>query len=202
MNQNDINRLFTEKVTELIGQGFQINPATMSGSQGEIGKVDLRKGSEIIRVLLTEEHGYGEPDHLTLTVGRNTDPIRTDCFERVGNTIWDQNLEIIFQIKLARIAEDYFTDMTTGGEIYEKRCQRSRNRPEEPWYRPTQEAAKPIALRWLQRTQPGKRFTLKDITRVQRVNRRDWGKVTPELAGYEIEAKGKTYTLRTPKKPA
>ena len=35
MNQNDINRMFTEKVTELIAQGYQINPATMSGSQGE-----------------------------------------------------------------------------------------------------------------------------------------------------------------------
>ena len=33
MNQNDINRMFTEKVSELIGQGYQINPATMSGSQ-------------------------------------------------------------------------------------------------------------------------------------------------------------------------
>ena len=52
MNQNDINRMFTEKVTELIAQGYQINPATMSGSQGEYAHVDLRKGTEIIRVLL------------------------------------------------------------------------------------------------------------------------------------------------------
>ncbi len=34
MNQNDINRIFTEKVTELIAQGFQINPTTLSGCQG------------------------------------------------------------------------------------------------------------------------------------------------------------------------
>ena len=54
MNQNDINRMFTEKVTELIAQGYQINPATMSGSQGEYAHVDLRKGTEIIRVLLDD----------------------------------------------------------------------------------------------------------------------------------------------------
>ena len=36
MNQNDINRAFTEKVTELLGRGYQIYPGTMGGSQGEI----------------------------------------------------------------------------------------------------------------------------------------------------------------------
>ena len=50
MNQNDINRTFTEKVTELIAQGYQINPATMSGSQGEHAHVDLRKGCGFERV--------------------------------------------------------------------------------------------------------------------------------------------------------
>ena len=36
MNQNDINRAFTEKVTELLGRSYQIYPGTMGGSQGEI----------------------------------------------------------------------------------------------------------------------------------------------------------------------
>ena len=52
MNPNDINRAFTEKVTELLNRGYQIYPGTMSGSQGEIAHVDLYKGNEIIRVLL------------------------------------------------------------------------------------------------------------------------------------------------------
>ena len=60
MNQNDINRMFTEKVTELIAQGYQINPATMSGSQGEHAHVDLRKGTDIIRVLLDDGSDYEE----------------------------------------------------------------------------------------------------------------------------------------------
>ena len=63
MNQNDINRMFTEKVTELISQGYQINPATMSGSQGEYAHVDLRKGTEIIRVLLDDASDFKETDN-------------------------------------------------------------------------------------------------------------------------------------------
>ena len=77
MNQNDINRAFTEKVTELLSRGYQIHPGTMGGSQGEIAHVDLYKDDEIIRVLLDRTIGRGEkPDGVRLVVGRNTDRIR------------------------------------------------------------------------------------------------------------------------------
>ena len=77
MNQNDINRAFTEKLTELLGRGYQIHPGTMGGSQGEIAHVDLYRGDEIIRVLLDHSAGRGEkPDGVRLVVGRNTDRIR------------------------------------------------------------------------------------------------------------------------------
>ena len=90
MNQNDINRAFTEKVTELLGRGYQIHPGTMGGSQGEIAHVDLYKGDEIIRVLLDRTIGRGEkPDGVRLIVGRNTDRIRMNCFDTLGNTIWN-----------------------------------------------------------------------------------------------------------------
>ena len=52
MNQNDINRAFTEKVTELLGRSYQIYPGTMCGSQGEIAHVDLYRGDEIICLLM------------------------------------------------------------------------------------------------------------------------------------------------------
>ena len=82
MNQNDINRTFTEKVTELLSRGYQIHPGTMGGSQGEIAHVDLYRGDEIIRVLLDHSAGRGEkPDGVRLIVGRNTDRIRMNCFD-------------------------------------------------------------------------------------------------------------------------
>ena len=96
MNQNDINRAFTEKVTELLDRGYQIYPGTMGGSQGEIAHVDLYRGDEIIRVLLDRSAGFGEkPDGVRLIVGRNTDCIRMNCFDTLGNTIWNNHLEIL-----------------------------------------------------------------------------------------------------------
>ncbi len=82
MNQNDINRAFTDKVTELLTQGYQINPASMGGSQGEIAHVDLRRGTEILRVLLESKSGFdGDPDYLRLVVGHCTEELRRISFE-------------------------------------------------------------------------------------------------------------------------
>ena len=104
MNQNDINRAFTEKVTELLSRGYQIYPGTMGGSQGEIAHVDLYKGDEIIRVLLNRTIGRGEkPDGIRLIVGRNTDRIRMNCFDTLGNTIWNNRLEILSEIEFCQI---------------------------------------------------------------------------------------------------
>ena len=89
MNQNDINRAFTEKVTELLSRGYQIHPGTMGGSQGEIAHVDLYRGDEIIRVLLDHSAGRGEkPDGVRLVVGRNTDRIRIRYRKDVKPGMW------------------------------------------------------------------------------------------------------------------
>lgn len=198
MNQNDINRLFTEKVTELIAQGFQINPATMSGSQGEFAKVDLRKGSEIIRVILTSQSNYRDGlDYLSLIVGRCSDQIRLDCFDSIGNTIWNNNLEVISEIKFARVANNYFTDMETGKEIQEKRYVRWKNkRGVERRILP--EAFKSAALEYVRRQPRMKTCKLSEVESVTRFNCTRWGEPLPNLRGYKIVARGKTFFLRAP----
>ena len=131
MNQNDINRAFTEKVAELLSRGYQIYPGTMGGSQGEIAHVDLYRGDEIIRVLLDRSAGFGEkPDGVRLIVGRNTDCIRMNCFDTLGNTIWNNRLEILSEIEFCQIGENYYTDAETGRAIQEKRDARRRARRE------------------------------------------------------------------------
>ena len=131
MNQNDINRAFTEKVTELLGRGYQIYPGTMGGSQGEIAHVDLYKDDEIIRVLLDRSAGFGEkPDGVRLIVGRNTDRIRMNCFDTLGNTIWNNRLEILSEIEFCQIGENYYTDAETGKSIQKKRRARREARHE------------------------------------------------------------------------
>ena len=199
MNQNDINRAFTEKVTELLDRGYQIYPGTMGGSQGEIAHVDLYKGDEIIRVLLDHSVGHGEkPDGIRLIVGRNTDRIRMNCFDQLGNTIWNSHLEILSEIEFCQIGENYYTDAKTGKTIQEKRDARRRAR-RETIRRDLPDAFKCAALRYVQCQPRMKSCKLSDITRVTRINRSSRGKVTPALYGYEIEARGKNFCLLVPR---
>ena len=199
MNQNDINRIFTEKVTELIGQGYQINPATMSGSQGEYGHVDLRKGTDIIRVLLDDGSDYEEGvDFMRLAVGRCTDQIRMGTFDRLGNTIWNNRLEILFEIKFAKIAEDYFTDMETGVQMRRKRYLRWKQKDRRA-RRDLPDSFKSAALRYVQKQPRMKTCKLSEIERVTRVNRTQWNETLPDLRGYEIVARGKTFFIKAPR---
>ena len=45
MKKQDIRRIYTQKVTELLTQGYTIYPDTMNGSQGEIAHIDLTDGN-------------------------------------------------------------------------------------------------------------------------------------------------------------
>ena len=199
MNQNDINRTFTEKVTELIAQGYQINPATMSGSQGEYAHVDLRKGTDIIRVLLDDGSDYEEGvDFMRLVVGRCTDQIRMGTFDRLGNTIWNNRLEILFEIKFAKIAENYFTDMETGVQMRRKRYLRWKQKDRRA-RRDLPDSFKSAALRYVQKQPRMKTCKLSEIERVTRVNRTQWNETLPDLRGYEIVARGKTFFIKVPR---
>ena len=199
MNQNDINRAFTEKVTELLSRGYQIYPGTMGGSQGEIAHIDLYKGDEIIRVLLDHSAGHGEkPDGVRLIVGRNTDRIRMNCFDKLGNTIWNNRLEILSEIEFCQIGENYYTDAESGRAIQKKRDIRQRAH-RESIRRDLPDAFKCAALKYVQRQPRMKSCKLSDIVRVTRVNRSSWGETTPALDGYEIEVRGKSFCLLAPR---
>ena len=199
MNQNDISRAFTGNVAELLNRGYLLYPCTMGSSQGEIAHVDLYKGDEIIRVLLDRSTGFGEkPDGVRLIVGRNTDRIRMNCFDTLGNTIWNNRLEILFEIEFCQIDENYYTDVETGRAIQKKRDARRRAH-RESIRRDLPDAFKCAALKYVQRQPRMKSCKLSDITRVTRVNRSSWGEATPALYGYEIEARGKTFRLLAPR---
>ena len=164
LNQNDINHAFTEKVTELLSRGYQIYPGTMGGSQGEIAHVDLYKDDEIIRVLLDHSADRGEkPDGVRLIVGRNTDRIRMNCFDTLGNTIWNNRLEILSEIEFCQIGENYYTDAETGKAIQEKRRARWEARHESV-RRDLPDAFKCAALKYVQRQPRMKSCKLSVIT--------------------------------------
>lgn len=181
MNKDDISRIYTAKIAELLPAGYQINPWTMSGSQGEIAKVDLTNGSEIIRVLIETSYEFRIGEIVTITIGR--------VVEQGGLTIWNHRLEVCSQIKFAQIAEDYYTTYDEGVKIEEKRAQRfarCANLPSPD----LSDAYKMIALRWIQRKPRMKSCQLKDIKRMIRMD---------DGCGrnrYYITAKNKDFTIR------
>ena len=185
MTKNDIRNLYTQKVVELLAQGYQIHPETMGGSQGEMAHIDLTNGSEILRVLIETRGSYSESygDILTIRVGRNTDDISGGW-----HTIWNDHLETLSEIKLARISENFYTTLEEGKRMAEVRYSRWGKRGRSPRWE-VGDAYKSVALSWLRRQPRMKTCKLEDITRMYRRTRSD-GAVC-----FEIEARGKTYYL-------
>ena len=118
MKHTEIEAIFTAKVAEYIQQGYILNLTTMSGSQGEIGSVDLRKGGEVLRILLESKREYDRETHLeremvVLTVGRWNEFVPDDApFESMGATIWNNRLETIEQRRFYQInrRRDFYTE--------------------------------------------------------------------------------------------
>ena len=52
MTYADINKMFTAEVSKYLALGYHFNTSTMNASEGELGKVDLTDGKEVVRVLL------------------------------------------------------------------------------------------------------------------------------------------------------
>ena len=193
MKKQDIRNLFTQKVAELLAQGYTIHPDSMPGSQGEIAHIDLDNGSEIIRVLLTRGCKYTEEfygDTVTLTVGKAT----VSCRGHWDELVWNQELEPSFEIKFAEISQDFYTDLDTAAEIHAKRRERWAAKTDAQKRNTSREdlgtAFKSIALRWVQKQPKMKSAKLADIERVTRL-------IDPKgKRSFEIRVKNKIFTIR------
>ena len=104
----DINKKFTELTAEYIAKGYTFNSATMSGQQGEIAKVDLTNGVEIIRIVLDDFHTYDELelDGVRVAALRCAGDITPNAYG-CHQTIWTDNCEVIFEEKFYALGEKY-----------------------------------------------------------------------------------------------
>ena len=194
MTLNDINRIFTEKVSELIAQGYQINPYTMSGSQGEIAHIDLMKDDEILRVYMEHVNDFGKSynGYMVIRVGRNTDTIRNGW---AFATIWNNHLEILSEIRLAKITDNYFTTPEEGAKAARKRLERWKRNNEDVKRELVGDAYKMIALRHVRKQRGMKNCKLAEIEKVERVNASRFDEVLPDLSRYDITARGKCFSI-------
>lgn len=107
MKAKEIEKIYSEKVEELLNNGYRISIGTCRGSQGEIAKIDLKKDKTVVRVkleskwLVLGKHDYYTPHKLFLEVGvcegieEPTDPFKdsidylwNDDFVTLESTIW------------------------------------------------------------------------------------------------------------------
>ena len=196
MFKNDIRRIYTEKVNELLNQGYILFPDTMNGHQGEIAHIDLTDGSQIVRVLLERglcwshiNDGF-HGDAVTLTIGRAA--ADTWVGEHWDGLLWNNRLEKIFEISWAEIngrGEGWYTELDDAARIGHIRRERyiaqAKGTREE-----LGEAYKSAALRWVKKQPRMKTCRLGDIEKVERVTHADGTR------HFEIRAKGQRFTLK------
>lgn len=135
----EINKRYTEIVAEYIAKGYTINAGTMSGSQGEIAHIDLTDGHSIIRVMIADVTEYDDCykiiDTCQIVVGKCTDTrVEINSDEIMGNTVWNNQLEVICCEKFYKVSRYSSTGTEYGTKeeaesAEEKRCQRYANRP-------------------------------------------------------------------------
>lgn len=197
MKHTEIEAIMTAKVSEFIQNGYTINAATMSGSQGEIAKVDFRKGNDVYRVLLektTEWTDNGTRDVVILTVGRSTENIIRDNrpFDTMGSTFWNNRMEIMEQRKFFQIdtRSDYFIDdVDEYDKMRRKQYSRYRNHDDYQPCKELPEAARMIAKHFIKRTTGKARVNSRDIKVFKGARYRG------ENIHYYAEYHGKTYKI-------
>ena len=202
MKFESINKRYTETVAEWMAKGYYINAATMCGHQGEISKIDLTNGKEIIRICLESENNACEriEDHfysfesIRLVVGCSTDNVKPNDAS-TWNALWTSHLEIIstedfYKIGDRRGSAWYGTreDAIAQQDAARDRA-KARETTNEKDLNPSQTAK--ILLPFLKRQPKCKHLKPADITRVWKVTNRKG-----TAACYMVQtSKGKTYRL-------
>ena len=123
MKRAELNTIFTAKVNEYLAKGYTFNTETMSGHQGEIAKVDLTNGEEIIRVIMERKHSWELGECFTITVGR-----ATEVEPGITDTIWNNKLEVLGQEIFHQAA--YGSDYLITREEAEKNANKRKARVE------------------------------------------------------------------------
>lgn len=169
MKKSEIMKIFTAKVAELMAQGMWINGDTMSGTQGEICKVDLTDGQRLVRILLANDRTDFH-DTIVLLVGT----ARDDSWKK-HTTVWNDSLPEDERMVFYKIRRDWYVGSFQEAErISERHMARikARENAGADWrgathYQfPNSAAARKIVLPALRRNPGCKSKRASDIVRV------------------------------------
>jgi len=203
MKFESINKRYTEKVAEYLAQGWYINSASMAGHQGEISKIDLTNGTDIIRIMLdsgtvrtTENGHYYYLERVALVVGLSQpeNRVRPNSSSNF-DTIWNERLDILYceefyEIGRGRYEKWYGTreEAKAQQDMQRERMYRSAVNSREDVTENPKIAA--VILRAVRREKGMKTVTAKEIERITRRH-------TESGLRYEVRVRGKDVTIRS-----
>ena len=196
MNRTNIEKDFTKTIQDYLSKGYYIHMNTMSGCQGEIAKVDLTNGKEVIRIFLDSNYKWDDElhysfDSIVLTIGRCTDKLYNSRLD----TIWNQNLDIISQTIYYEIGSDHKYYGTKEEAIKAKEIHRKRMRSWGIDYcnrrtEYTDNKRKTVVLSFVKKQYKCKSATLKDIEKVVK----DFDVITKKPY-YYVTVRGRSYRI-------
>lgn len=190
MKYIDINKRYSGIVADYMNKGYTINTASMSGHQGEVAKIDLTNGVEIIRIKIErfyDWHSDFENEGYEIMVGKSTDNVKPND-DDTFNTVWSFRLEVIhserfYKIDRKRTSDYYGTleEATKAASIrYERYCNRETSQKK---YKPSEKAME-IAERIVRNKMGFKRIAKADV------------KIAKSRRGYIVSYHNKTYEVR------
>ena len=94
----DLEKAFTEMVSEYIAKGMMIHLNSMSGTQGEKAKVDLTDGKDVYRIRLERESCFDDEfwgDKMVLIVEKHSGADKKDLDN--WDTIWNNKGEEVYR---------------------------------------------------------------------------------------------------------
>ena len=110
MKYIEVNQRYTDLVANYITAGYHFNTATMSGSQGEIARVDLTNGTEIITIYIESFSDWsGENDlkgvQICIAHVSQQDELTPDCHEGY-RTLWLSHAEVEHRERYYQVGRD------------------------------------------------------------------------------------------------
>lgn len=128
----ELNQLFSDKVTELLRKGYVIDVAGMSGHQGEIGKIVFKKNNNyyilIMESKITSSMGkYNE--RYTIRFGKYTEEVEDHALN-TWTTLWINKFDTTWSLEFVKITDNYFVTKELAEEFNEK----DKARCESHWY--------------------------------------------------------------------
>lgn len=197
MKYTEINKRYTAIVNGYLAQGYMINTATMSGSQGERAHIDLTDGTEVIRIVLQSFHRWEDVpvEGFEIIVGRAAAEDKVVPNDnRDYATVWNRHLEVISTESFYNIGrhDNWFGTKEEALEANRKSFERYENKPRKHGRTETAEIANPkaiaLAKQYVLDHRIAKRVDLSQL----KVMKRTYSDLH---VSYTIEYKGKFYTL-------